>query len=117
MLYKLYRIIFYFRQMQNRSSCSKRRGNSPLEGEDNSDNDMASIATHRMYPKVRKYSTEKDLSIGLDGPIPESKFCTLCCTFSVFFYFCFHFFIIIFITFFFIFTYILFLMFFIGNSV
>lgn len=84
--------------MQNRSSCSKRRGNSPLEGEDNSDNDMASIATHRMYPKVRKYSTEKNLSIGLDGPTPESKFSNHCSTLSdkpAFFYFYFHLFIII----------------------
>jgi hypothetical protein len=60
--------------MQNRSGCSKRRGLSPLEGEENSDTDIAAISTHRMYPKVRKYGTERDLfTAGIDGPQSESK--------------------------------------------
>ncbi len=58
--------------MQSRSGCSKRRGNSPLEGEEHSDTDGAT-ATHRMFSKVRKYSTEKDLSIGYEGSNSESK--------------------------------------------
>lgn len=49
--------------MHIRSMGSKRRGNSPLEGEENSDVDIAAISTHRMFPKVRKFSTEKDLSV------------------------------------------------------
>ncbi|XP_065209519.1 ninein homolog [Planococcus citri] len=51
------------RQMQNRNLRSKRRGNSPLEGDDNSDTDFAASSTHRMFSKVRKFNTEKDLSV------------------------------------------------------
>lgn len=54
-----------FRQMQNRNNgCSKRRGDSPLEGdEEHVDVDNAVTSTNRMFAKVRKYNTEKDLSI------------------------------------------------------
>lgn len=44
-----------------------------MEVEENSDTDMTTIATHRMFPKVRKYSTEKDLSVSIDGTQSESK--------------------------------------------
>ena len=59
--------------MQNRSGGSKRRGLSPLEGDENSDTEIATTSAHRMHPKVRKFSTERDLFAEVDGPQFESK--------------------------------------------
>lgn len=55
--------------MHNRNGCGKRRGNTPLEGENIPDQDVVAIATNRMFPKVRKYC----VSEGSANQLSESK--------------------------------------------